>query len=236
MQVSPIRNSEVLNFGHRSHNSDSSIDSYSKKQKAIVAGTSAFGVATSLAILAKKGGYSLKPSKMFNNLKNSYISKADFEAKEVISMGVGTCLGGLAGGYLIDKDRDNFKAKMREAIMQIGNISIPISTVALFAKYGAKLGAQKSEKYAKITKGIASIGGLFIGIYTANFLMNKLGNFLFKTKNERGVKATDFSAHVDDMVLAATYVNNNKYVHSIGRIVPVALVIPGFEVGSKKVK
>ena len=111
--------------------------------------------------------------------------------------------------------------------MQLGNISIPIITVETFAKFG--------KKFGKLAQAASAIAGIFTGVYVANILMNKLGNLLFSNKNERGVKATDFSAHVDDMVVAASYISDNKYVHSIARIVPLALMIPGYEVGTKKV-
>ena len=45
---------------------------YSKDEKAVVAAMTALGAGVSCAVLAKKAGYSLKPSKMFRNIKNSY--------------------------------------------------------------------------------------------------------------------------------------------------------------------
>ena len=226
MNLSSVKYSTINNttpvFGHiHSHEKSP----YSTKEKAIIAGTAVLGVGGSLALLAKSAGYSLKPQKMFKNFKNSYFSKVDFEAKEIISMGVGTCLGGLAGGYIIDKNKHNRKAKRREAIMQIGNISIPILTVHYMHKLGIKFG--------KAGEAISSIAGIFTGVYLANFLMNKLSNVIFDNRDERGVKATDFSAHVDDMLVAATYVSKDDIVHILGRIIPFALLIPGFEVGTK---
>ena len=227
MNITPIKYNNTINtltpaFGH-SHSHEKS--PYSTKDKAIITGMTALGVGASLAILAKGAGYSLKPQKMFKNFKNSYFSKVDFEAKEIISIGAGTCLGGLAGGYMVDKNKENRRAKRREAIMQIGNISVPILTVHYMHKLG--------KKFGKAGEAISSIAGIFIGVYLANFLMNKLSNALFKNKDERGVKATDFSAHVDDMLVAATYVSKADIVHKIGRIIPFALMIPGFEVGNK---
>lgn len=225
MQINPVNlniNNQAFGHGHSFSDSD-----YSRKKKTIVAATTALGVAVSSAVLAKHAGYSLKPSKMFKNIKNSYLAKVDFHDKEVITLGAGSCLGGLSGGYIVDKNPENRRSKNREALMQIGNISIPILTVEQFAKIG--------EKFGKLTKGIAAVAGIFVGVHLANFLMNKLSNFVFQNKNdERDVKATDFSAHVDDMVVAASYISDNKYVHSIARIVPIALMIPGFEVGIKK--
>ena len=224
MNISPINN----NFSNTafSHHSSGDKDKCTLKEKAIVATTSALGVGASLAVLAKGSGYSLNPTRMFKNFKKSYVASTPFFAKQIISIGVGTCLGGLAGGFIIDKDKDDRKAKMREAIMQMGNISVPISTVALFNKI--------CSKHGKLAQSVGSLAGIFAGVYLANFLMNKLGNFLFKTKDERGVKLIDFSAHLDDLMAGASYISTSKWVHNIARVVPAVLVLPGIEVGTRK--
>lgn len=222
MQVTANYNTpqKVFGHGHRQKNNH-----YTPAQKAIIATTTALGVATSCACLAKGAGYSLKPSKMFKNFKNSWFWKTDFLAKEVISIGAGTCLGGLAGGYLVDKNPHNRKAKQREAVMQMGNISIPILTVAGFDKI--------TKKHGKFAKAAGMLAGVFVGVNIANFLMNKLSNQLFHNKDERGVKLIDFSAHVDDILAGASYASESETVHKIARIVPAILVLPGFEVGTK---
>lgn len=228
MQISPI-NKNSINFGHDSHESIFLGNGYSAKERATVAGTTALGTVISCAALAKGAGYSLKPSKMFKNIKKSYLMNVEFLAKPIIAIGAGSCLGGLAGGYIIDKDNENRKAKRREAVMQIGNISVPILTVKYMSEW--------FSKYGKIAGSIASVAGIFIGVFLANFLMNNLSNWIFNNKNNvRGVKATDFSAHVDDMLAAASYISSDKIVHNIARIVPIALMIPGNEVGIKKSK
>ena len=162
---------------------------------------------------------------MFKNISKSYLANVKFTEKEVISIGAGSCLGGLIGGYMIDKDPLNRRAKRREALMQIGNISIPILTVE---------GASKLAKNAsKPVKTLSAICGLIVGVYVANLLMNMLSNVLFENTKSRGVKATDFSAHVDDMVVAANYISDAKFVHYIARIIPLALMFAGNEVGTK---
>ena len=201
MPIFPINNStqclnrinyeNSVNFGHGKKHEKSP---YSTKQKAIVATTTLLGTLGSIAILAK---YANKSSSYKNIFKNtfSYLKNIQFHDKEIISIGAGSCLGGLLGGYIIDKNPENRKAKRRETIMQIGNISIPILTVE---------GCSKLAKNSKnIVKTLAACGGLIAGVYVSNILMNILSDAIFKNNNDRGVKATDFSAHVDDMVVAA---------------------------------
>ena len=236
MQVMPINNNDLIckqdflkenpSFGHFNNSKKSG---YKPSDKAIIASTTTLGVLASLAILAKRAKYSLKPSKMFKNIKNSYLEKTDYKAKEVIAMGAGSCLGGLAGGYIIDKSKENRKAKLRETVMQIGNVSIPILTVYLLIDKVCK-------NASKGVQAIAGLGGVFIGVTIANFVMNKLNNLLFNEKpgEKRKMKVTDFSAHLDDVVVAANYIAKGDFVHLVGRIIPIALIIPGLEVGNKK--
>ena len=69
--------------------------------------------------------------------------------------------------------------------------------------------------------------------------MNKINNFLFdEPKGEsRGIKFTDFSAHLDDVVVSAEYIApKSKIVYAISRIIPAVLVVPGVEVGNKQAK
>lgn len=228
MKISHSNYNYQQNFSHKKQNSEP----YSLKERLQVAGYTALGVGTSLAILAKcaktpKGkSYSLNPFKMCKNIKKSYLNNVQYECKEVIAIGAGTCLGGLAGGYSIDKDKKNREAKRREAVMQFGNISIPIVTVDCCYRL--------AKKYGKIAQSVASFAGIFAGVYIANFLMNKLSNTMFENKNERGVKATDFAAHLDDVIVATGYVSDAPLVKKIGRVVPIALMVAGNEVGNKK--
>lgn len=210
------------------HNCSAKDSKYNTKQKAIVATTTALGVGTALSLLSHRAGYSYLPKiKNIKNIKNSYIAKTDFFAKEVISIGTGSCLGGLAGGFIIDKDKQNRKAKLRESLMQIGNISIPILTVDFAVNTLCK-------EANKGTKALAGVGGIFAGVFLANFIMNKMSNLIFKQSSGRDVKATDYSAHLDDMVLAANCVSKSPIIHFIGRFVPVALMVAGNEIGNKK--
>ena len=238
MRVTPIGYNNFLKhsdscrehvFGHGNESFWKS--DYSKKDKLIVAGTTTLGVVASLAGLAKAQGNSIKPKAFLKYLKN-----ADFLFKEIVAMGAGTCIGGLAGGYIIDKDPLNRKAKRREAVMQIGNITIPIATVAGTNLLCDKFNVSKITAKGQAARTISCLGAIIAGIYLANYAMNKLSNVLFKNKSEeRDVKATDLSPHLDDVLASAKYVApKSKVVHYVSRIVPFALMVAGNEVGNKK--
>lgn len=225
-------------FGHGNPWSDSP---YNKKEQAVIATTTALGVAASLALLAKSEGYSLNPKKMFKNFKNSYFYKVEYDEKPVIGIGAGSCLGGLLGGYMVDHDKENRKAKLRETLLQVTNISVPILFVVYAAKLGKKFGQKFLEKgrretlRTKIPKAIGAIAGLFAGVYTGNIVGNKINEKIYHKGKGRPVQASDFSAHLDDFCLAAQQISDNNLVHLVSRCIPFALMIAGNEVGNKTI-
>ena len=246
MKISPIstkyNSKNSPSFGHNNPWADSP---YNNKEKYIVAGTTALGVFAGMACHAKYKGYSLNPKKMFKNIKNSYWNKIDFDDVPVIAMGAGSCLGGLTGGFLIDKDKENRKAKLREALLQMTNVSLPI----IFTVYGAKLGRKIGNKYwdknrpkdlytfrTKIPQAVAAITSLFAGVFTANVVANKINEKIFNQGKGRPVQASDFSAHLDDFCVAAKQITDSKPTHYISRLVPFALMIAGNEVGNTTVE
>jgi len=259
MNVLPVNvNSQKSpNFGHLNPWEDST---YNMKERVIAGTTTALGVVGAAALLAKHSGYSLKPSKMFKNIieniknpsqifnsiskdwKNSYLNRVVYDDEPVIAMGAGSCLGGLVGGYMIDKNKENRKAKQREAILQMFNISVPILFVTRCARLGKYIGSKYFEKKdalkptyrTNVPKAVFAIGGIFAGVYTANIIANKINEKIFHRGKGRDVQASDFSAHLDDFCIAAQQIHENDVVHGISRLVPVALMVAGNEVGNKK--
>lgn len=240
MNVAPINNNiNKTSFGHGNPWSEST---YSTKEKAVIAGTTAVGAAIGLAVLAKSAKYSLNPRKMFKNFKKSYVFKAPYEEKEIITIGAGSCLGGLAGGYAIDKNKENRKAKLRETLLQAANISLPAIFTIRFAKAGKYLGKRFLEKNksietarTKIPKAAAAIIGLFTGVYVSNIAANKINEKIFNKGKGRPVQLSDFSAHLDDFCMAARQVSEtNSIIHGFTMAIPAALMIAGNEIGNKK--
>ena len=196
--------------------------------------TSALGVATAVAAIAKRQGFSLNPSAIKRTpVKDWAIFKITdktrpdekvmkFRWQEIMSMGIGSVTGGLTGGAIFDK-KENFKSKCQEAVNQIlGDITIPLSFVALptmlykkFEDLASKpvdnSSMQKASKYIKGNKflkilcpTLVSGTSLAVGIIAGNKVSNKLNEHFSGHKTQRKIRATDFAPHLDDVCLAIT--------------------------------
>ena len=252
MQLNPTNINSNNTFGHNNPWADSPYDN-SKKRTVLY--TTAIGSFAGMACHAKYKGYSLNPKKIFGTslnpknifqkLKNTYWGKVDFDDKPVIIIGAGSCLGGLAGGYLIDKDKENRKSKKREALLQMTNISLPIIFTTRMAKWGQYIGNKYWDKNrpknlhtfrTKIPQGVSAMLGLIAGVFTANVVANKINEKIFNQGKGRPVQATDFSAHLDDICVAARQISNTKLTDYIQKLVPIALMVAGNEVGNTTIE
>lgn len=215
---------------------------FSKSQKFGMVACAAVGTIAATCLMAKTKGHSLK---LFP-LKNSFLSKIDFKVGEVLGIGAGSCAGGYIGGLLFDKDKGNRQAKKRETLIQYVNISFPILTVALANKLGKDVAkfmpksvlnskSKGMQLLAHTPEVLMSLGGLFAGIYAGNRASNKINQKIFKTKEDRPVKASDFSVHIDDLCVASQYIApNNVVTKGISRIIPLALMVPGYQIAKKQ--
>ena len=244
MNITPISvNSKYSpNFGHNNPWADSP---YDNKRKFIVGVATALGALGGMACHAKYKGYSLNPKRMFKNIKKSYWNKIEFDDGPVLTIGAGSCLGGLIGGYLIDKDKENRKAKKRETLLQMTNISLPIIFTVQMSRLGHKLGNKYWDKNrppkletfrTKLPQGIFALTGLFGGVFAANVIANKINEKIFHQGKGRPVQASDFSAHLDDFCVTARQISNSKLTDYIQKLVPVALMIAGNEIGNTTVE
>ncbi len=211
---------------------------YRKKVNAASIAGSAIGIAGAVAgvyAMAKKGNPAL-------SLKN-----LSYEEKDVLLIGAGSVLGGLTGGLLADKDKNNIKPKLREATQQfVGNMVFPIGLLAAGNKILDKTGFQLPQipanfKYAKAANGILSVlpkiavtvGALFGGMNIGNKVMNKVNNTIFKEEVKHEVEPEDFLVHADDLCLAANMLlKDAKSVSAItSKVLPATFIVAGSKVG-----
>lgn len=238
----------------------------SNKLKLGVFSTTFLGVATAFAILAKSKGASLNLIKILKepitkeSAKSWSLYKMDYKMPEILSLGAGSILGGLLGGVIFDK-RDNLKAKFREALIQyVGNICAPLTCIGTgiwaYQKYKEpimkhrfsteqlkwlKINKKYTEELDKLLKKGPKFAITALGLVTGVFLGNKIGNILneeiFKIKDNRKLKATDMSPHIDDVCYAVSLADeNNPITHAVSRVVPAALMIAGYQTGITKEK
>ncbi len=186
------------------------------------------------------------------------------EGWKIISVATGSVAGGFAGGVLVDKD--NIKAKKREVLSQLlGDVIVPISCVwagaKLFKHYETTLqklmpkinnnlkifgkNISKDSKFVNIVNtisenipnAVATLGSLGVGIIAGNKVSNEINEKLYNMKVERGIKATDFAPHVDDLCLSISMVNSGSTLGTLlGRVIPLALLVPGYETGTAREK
>lgn len=256
-----------INFTHfaKTHKNNDNNSPESKKVKLGVSATSVLGVATALAIISKRQGFSLNPSKIIKTpIKNWAIFKItnkaknnapvlDFKGGEILTLGTGSVLGGLAGGAIFDK-KENFRSKCNEAVSQmVGDIMIPLGFVAcptmLYKDFEGL--AKKETKHLKLKQvskfiqgnrflkilcptlvsGAPLAAGIIVGNKTSNYINEKVNGI----KHERKIKVTDFAPHLDDVCLAVSLMAEKGPIPDIiSRLVPIALTIAGIETGSAR--
>ena len=231
----------------------------SNKQKAFILASSAAGMAPVLGFLSHKKGFSLNPVRIFKTpVKDWALFKykplgetIEFEdPRAIIATATGSVVGGFVGGALID-DKANLKAKKREMLNQLlGDVLVPIGCVwagsKAFNKISAKLinmmpKINKDTKFAKIfnqisenvPNAVATILSLGAGIIAGNKVSNEINEKLYHKEVDRGIKATDFAPHVDDLCMATSIMNEgSEFASKIARVIPFALVVPGYETGT----
>ncbi|MBQ8459612.1 hypothetical protein IJ541_05875 [bacterium] len=246
------KNTYNIGFGSSTENN------MSVKQKAIVLASAAAGMTPVLAVMAKRKGFSLNPVKIFKTpIKDWALFKYAPKGKvinlekpgNIIAIASGSVLGGFIGGALVDS-KANLKAKKREVLNQIlGNVLVPVGCVwagaeaydKFIAKYEKNIPQFKSTgKVLKVVnaclknlpRAIGTITFLSAGIFAGNRVSNLINEKLYHRKVNRGVRATDFAPHVDDLCMAVSMMNKETELGSkIGRIIPLALLVPGYETG-----
>lgn len=203
----------------------------SKVTAASIAG-SAIGIAAGVGAvysLAKKGN-------PLTTLKNLRYSEGD-----VLLVGLGSVAGGLMGGLMADKDKNNVKPKLREASQQfIGNMVFPVSILAAvnkgLEKFVFKTSGTPKTPAGILIKCLACVGSLVGGMELGNKVMNKVNNKLFKEEVKHDVHAEDYLVHADDLCLTANMVLKDfKSISAVtSKILPLTFIVAGSKTGMQQ--
>lgn len=195
---------------------------------------SAIGIATAVAGIykcAKKGN----PNINFKNLT--------YSEKDILLIGAGSIAGGLTGGLITDKNKENRNSKIKEGIQQFfGSLLCPLGVLAvsekLLEKSKFKPEIKTSSKLlnntvAALPKIIVTAGSLIAGMNIGNKLVNKVNNKIFKENDKHEVKPSDYLVHTDDLCVAVNLIL--KDVKSIAtvtsKILPAAFILCGAKTG-----
>ena len=225
------------------------------------------GAATALAVggafahVAKRQGFSLKPSvikktpikdwavfKLYNK-KNPNDKEIEIKGKEILEIAGASVAGGLTGGLIFD-DKKYIKSKFREAVNQmLGNVLVPVALVwgmsELYKKHKTSIlnkvpQIKETGKFSKYfnqaLKGIpfysATLVALTSGIFAGNKVSNYLNETVFHKKVDRNIKVSDFAPHVDDIGMALSLMaEKSKPASIVQRTVPLFLCVPGYQTG-----
>lgn len=268
INISSVRNNYNQSFeqGSIKQKSNEKNNNNQQKLKPAVTAASALGVGIAYALIAKKQGFSITPSKILKTpIKDwSLIKLYDknhperklikIEEWEILGLAGGSIAGGLTAGAIVD-NKKNFKAKIREAINQfIGNVCIPVAFVKGVSVLYDKNKRQILSKVPQISgdgkviksinKGLKCIPSaamtlvaLGAGIVTGNKFSNFINEEVFHKKVERHIKKTDFAPHVDDIGMAVSLMaDKSKVSTAITNTVPFFLCVPGIQTGTAQDK
>lgn len=223
----------------------------SQNQKVQIFAATAIGMITGLALCGRRQGVNIFKWEEFKNLKIGSL--------EILGLAVGSLVGGLTGGIAVDKT--NKRDKIRESLQQfVGNIAFPLGFVAAgnmaydaaVKKFDLKPPVFENKIANAISKSAPVVavtaGSLALGIVVGNKVANLVNNKIFKKDEERKIKMSDLAAHVDDTLLGATLVAQNLApaqgtlatgygtASAIGsaasRLIPPALIVPGYVAGT----
>ncbi len=175
------------------------------------------------------------------------LSKMNYDEKDALLIGLGSVVGGLTGGLLSDKNKENTNLKLREASQQfVGNMVFPFGLLAignrLLEKSNFKLPQLKASSNFKkainhvlkvLPKVAVTIGSLVAGMEIGNFVINKINNKIFKENIKHDVKAEDYLVHADDICITANMLL--KDVESLSKvtskILPASFILSGTKTG-----
>jgi len=174
--------------------------------------------------LASSAVGTLVPMLLIAKRQKTSLFKIVYELKEMLMLGTGSILGGLAGGIIADKGK-NTQSKLREGGHQfLANLLLPTTFVAGFLKIAEK------SRFVKTSKAIAVIAGITAGMGIGSFISNKVSKLAFKDCKEREIKPADVFMHVDDLPIALTL----SKIPYVDKILPLAFIYSGYQAGTAK--
>lgn len=139
----------------------------------------------------------LKEGKFTDKLKSLSTYFEIDEVKRILITGATSVLGGMAGGFIADKDPENRKEKLKEGIFETVNVTTPTLLSAVMLKTMQSKGLDKG--FAKILPFAVGVGaGIPLGAKISGAIKQKL--FPEDKQEQRKFHPRDFLVHSDDAI------------------------------------
>ena len=215
-----------FNFQKQDNSGCQHTDNISNASKLAIAGFSILGTLVSLAVIRK---YQTQKSLLECCKK---ILSVDYGLKEMLLVGAGSVLGGLAGGIVFDKKESKLN-KVKEAVYQFVNIAVP---TCLVAKLLAITNRNKNLNN-KLSKFIAIIAGVGVGMPVGAYISNQINNLFIdnKHKYERKLSLRDCFVHIDDIFAAIILMKIPQLQGlNVGKALPALYAMCGYQSGTKR--
>lgn len=227
-----------------------------KKVKAAALAGSALGIGAvvlSVLLKARKGGNPV-------NLVDLKYTEMD-----ALKIGAASVLGGLAGGTILDSKENTKPKIRESIQQFGGNILFPVSILALNNKILDKLNIKMPQikDSAKIVERLKSflksddkaikilgktnsaikhlprvavtVASLIGGMELGNVVMAKLNEKIFKSKVRHEVVPSDYTAHLDDMCLTASFISENPAIQRFtSKLLPLTFLVAGYKSGAHR--
>lgn len=174
-------------------------------------------------MIVKRQNPQLKADSLKNILKFLDIN---YKFKEIVAVGMGGIIGGLAGG-LADKHEKNKLKKLEEGTFQTMNLIIPTYLVSKSMELCNK----------PLTKAAFTLGSVLIGVNMAVTLSNMIDKKVFnkyECNPDRKFRGRDLVVHVDDLItsLVLAKIPIVDKIH-LNTILPAVFAWNGYDVGNK---
>ncbi len=197
----PIQNAVILQKKEPAAEKESGL------KKILPLAFSAMGAFLSLAIINKcRGGKLnreiLKNGKMLDKLRELGGYFETDSVKEILFTAGGALTGGLSGGFISDKNKENRKEKVKNSVFEMVNITVPTLFVVGMEKI---LGSFKNMKMnPAIKKALPIVLGVGLGAPAAAKISGAINKKAFKEDNskQRHFRPKDYLVHIDDIVTA----------------------------------
>lgn len=262
MQVQNISNvsfAGTKKTNTKPHREDFSPVNYDRKRNVVKAAAllgSAAGIGSivlAMLLKAKKGGNPVN------------IVDLKYSEMDALKLGAASVLGGLTGGLLSDSKQNRKPKVRESIQQFGGNILFPVGLLAINNKILEKINikmpqikdsakiVEKLKSFLKsddkalnvlaktnsaikhIPRVAVTVASLIGGMELGNFVIKKINNKIFKEKVNHHIEVSDYTAHLDDLCLTASFISESPAIQRFtSKLLPLTFLVAGYKSGAHR--